>query len=275
MTRTILGTVFLGLFCCIFSPAQTVLSFEQQQLFDLLNQERASAGLPKLRWDDHLAKSATAHAQAMVKYKELSHQFPGEPSPAERIAATGLRFSAAAENVAYAPTIEQVHDSLMHSPPHRANILSPDYNAVGFGILEGDHELFVAQNFANIVHVYSEQEFQDAVIDAFNRTRKSFGLTAIDVRNDVVTYSALRDAACAQVTDPNKIIQELPEVINVEIFTLSIPDKLPDHVQKTAANSQLKHMSLAVCFRPGSEHGFASFEVIAAFYPDPRKLPSR
>ena len=38
------------------------------------------------------------------------------------------------ENVAYGPSMEAVHDNLMRSAPHRANILSVDYNKVGTGV---------------------------------------------------------------------------------------------------------------------------------------------
>ena len=38
--------------------AQTSPSQDERKLFHLLNQERQNAGLPKLQWDNHLAKSA-------------------------------------------------------------------------------------------------------------------------------------------------------------------------------------------------------------------------
>ena len=38
------------------------------------------------------------------------------------------------ERVGMAPAIDEIHQGFMNSPPHRANIMSPKYNAVGFGI---------------------------------------------------------------------------------------------------------------------------------------------
>ncbi len=110
-------------------------SGDQLTMLTLLNGERQKAGLPALTWDEHLMQSATAHAKRLADHHELSHQFPGEPELGDRVGATGLRFNAAAENVAYAGTLEKAHEGLMHSPPHRANILDPKYNAVGFGIV--------------------------------------------------------------------------------------------------------------------------------------------
>src|SRR5947209_3231873 len=133
-----------------FVSGQTSPSGEQLQLFNLVNHERETHGLPKFQWDDHLAQSAATHNRLVTERQELSHQFPGEPPLGERVGATGARFNAAGENLAYAPTVEEVHKGLMNSPPHRANILDPKFNAVGISIVKQGDELYVVQNFARV-----------------------------------------------------------------------------------------------------------------------------
>jgi uncharacterized protein YkwD len=61
-----------------------------------------------------------------------------------------VRFSAAGENLALAPTIQIAHDGLMNSPGHRANILNARYRRVGLGVADGGmHGKMFVQNFAD------------------------------------------------------------------------------------------------------------------------------
>lgn len=78
----------------------------------------------------------------------VGHTSPTTGSPADRLAAAGLRYALSAENIAFAPTAEQAHEGLMNSPPHRANILNPGFTRVGVAVLGNtDHGLMVTQEF--------------------------------------------------------------------------------------------------------------------------------
>jgi uncharacterized protein YkwD len=255
--------VILLVFGTIAGFSQTGLSQDELRLLTLVNQEREKAGLSKLQWDSHLAESARLHTQKMVEHQNLSHQLSGEPPLGERAGATGLRFNAVAENVALAPTIDEIHKGLMNSPPHRANILSPKYNSIGFGITLSQGELYVTQNFANVLPTYSVEEFRDAVISAFNQARRAQHVPEIDAQPD----PRLDKAACAANVNPNQLIHGLPGVTDLVVFTSSVPERLPSHMQEAAADRTLRRMNIGVCFRPDPTHGFGSFSVVAAFYP--------
>ena len=98
----------------------------EHELFDLANQARAQAGIAPLQMDDGLTQAARAHAAVMAGQRQLSHQFAGEPSLAQRLAANcTLHLDRAGENVSAAGNVEQSHQGLMHSPPHRENLLNP------------------------------------------------------------------------------------------------------------------------------------------------------
>src|SRR5215470_11101716 len=112
----------LTLLCLGSAQAQAGHSADELKLFNLVNQERAKAGLPALEWDSHLAETARAHTKLQANQKTLSHQLPGELVLSDRVAASGLRFDIAAENVAEGDNIEQIHQGLMDSPKHRSNI---------------------------------------------------------------------------------------------------------------------------------------------------------
>jgi len=117
-------------------------------LLDAANRSRATAGLPPLQWDAALAVAARQHAQRMVQQDTLSHQFPGELPLQQRAMQAGARFSVIAENVAEGPTVLGLHTQWMNSPPHRANLLDRELNAVGIAVVQSGEELFGAEDFS-------------------------------------------------------------------------------------------------------------------------------
>jgi uncharacterized protein YkwD len=128
----------------------------ERQLLDWTNQARAQAGLPALRMDEGLTEAARAHAALQASRERLSHQLAGEPSLARRLAASSnLHLDRGGENVAFAPTVDRVHRSLMMSAPHRQNLLNPAFNVAGFGVVRRGYVLYVTQDFAQVRPVYS------------------------------------------------------------------------------------------------------------------------
>jgi uncharacterized protein YkwD len=138
-------------FLTILASAQVVPSAQQQHLLDLTNQARAEQGIPPLTWDPALAAAALAHAQRMVDYRALSHQFPDEPDLATRAGQAGAHFRTVAENIAMAGSIDDLQREWMKSPPHRANILNSGLNHVGIGMLQQSGYWYAAVVFDTAV----------------------------------------------------------------------------------------------------------------------------
>lgn len=236
-------------------------SAAEQEIFDLLNLEREKAGLNKLAWNPQLAQAAREHSRLLAANHALSHRFPSEAPLTARLAATGARFGTAAENVADGSTPEEIHDALMRSPGHRANIMSADYNAVGISVAETQGHLFVTQDFAAAIRIYTEAEFRDTFIATFNRTRRTKGLAPLETRAD----PALRSAACSTHGDPQSVLTGVSGPAEVVTFTLSEPEKLPDTLAKYVQTSRWRRMGVGVCFRPDPTYGYGNFWVVAAF----------
>ena len=189
---------------------------------------------------------------------QLSHQFPGEASLPERLGASGARFTVAAENVARTEWIEDVHPALMGSSGHRANMLSPRYNAVGIGVVEDKGRIFVTQDFIFLVPEYSEALFASAFTDSFNLARKG---RQADIHQDAL----LHELACATDGDASKLAGQVDGIRAIVVFTSSDPHSLPEQMHSRAANPNFHHMNFGVCFRPDQEHGYANFWVVATF----------
>jgi len=130
--------------------AQRKTSDAERQLFDLLNHERASHGLTRLKWDDALADAARQHANAMAARNTLSHQLPSEPTLPARVGKAGVQFVSLSENVAQGPNAAYINQQWMNSPPHRANVLDDGVDTVGIGIAERDGALFATADFCKL-----------------------------------------------------------------------------------------------------------------------------
>ncbi|HEY9663494.1 MAG TPA: CAP domain-containing protein, partial [Allocoleopsis sp.] len=102
------------------------------RIIELTNEQRRWAGVAPLQFNTQLTAAAKTHNDLMIRFNQLDHQLPGEPSLAERVSQTGYQWSGVAENIAQGQqTPEEVVASWMQSSPHRANLLNPDYRDIG------------------------------------------------------------------------------------------------------------------------------------------------
>lgn len=107
----------------------------EQQVIDLVNRQRAAHGLQQLKSNWELCRVARFKSQDMIDKKYFSHQSPTYGSPFTMMQSFGIRFSNGGENIAYGQrTPQEVMNSWMNSPGHRANILSATYNQIGCGV---------------------------------------------------------------------------------------------------------------------------------------------
>ena len=122
----------------------------EARMLELVNKERATAGLEPLKADPELAEVARAHSRDMLARGYFSHVTPEGRKASDRARAAGAAYLLMGENLAFAQTLPVAHQGLMHSPGHRANILRPQFGRLGIGVLDaGAHGLMITQNFRN------------------------------------------------------------------------------------------------------------------------------
>jgi len=120
-----------------FVPVANGQSFEQQ-VADLVNQERAKAGLSPLSYNTALAKMAEDKAKDMYNNNYFSHTSPTYGSPFDMMKTYGISYTSAGENIAKGQkSPQEVMNSWMNSSGHRANILNAGYNQIGVGYYNG------------------------------------------------------------------------------------------------------------------------------------------
>ena len=127
------------------------------------NQKRAEAGLPPLQLNAELSNAAAGKAQDMIVKNYWAHTSPDGVTPWAFIKGAGYEYIYAGENLARGfTTAQDVVNAWMASPGHRENILSKNYNDIGFAIttgsLSGDETVLVVQEFGSRVAQTAEKE---------------------------------------------------------------------------------------------------------------------
>jgi uncharacterized protein YkwD len=137
------------------------------QVLALINQARATAGLPALTVTSGLQASSSAHNLLMAGGCGLSHQCPGEAAIADRETAAGVHWTAAGENIgdggpvadtsaAIAQMAVGLTQSMLNEQPpndgHRMNILSTSFTHIGIAVYrDGSGTVWLTQDFSNLV----------------------------------------------------------------------------------------------------------------------------
>jgi serralysin len=142
----------------------SVASQYEVQMLALINAERAAQGIAPLRLNAKLNDAAETHSQWMLEEDVFSHDGAAGSDPGDRMRDAGYQFSGSwtwGENISWRSTggaagisdeVVAMHNSLMNSPGHRANILNPNFVEIGIGIEVGTMgswpAAIVTQNFA-------------------------------------------------------------------------------------------------------------------------------
>lgn len=114
----------------------TTAAGKEQEMVNYINQARSNAGLPALRVNSSLTAAARAKSKDMAVNNYFSHNSPTYGSFTSLLRRHGVRYRAAAENIAWNSngSVRSAHNNLMNSPGHRRNILGRSYQQVGVGI---------------------------------------------------------------------------------------------------------------------------------------------
>jgi Cysteine-rich secretory protein family len=249
----------------VIALAQDYDSAAEQELFKLVNQERARAGLSALKWDDRMQQAAREHTRRMVAARRLSHDFPGEQSLPKRLAATGLRLNNDGENVSYDYSVAAAHKGLMNSPPHRANILRPQFNAGGIGVVRSGDQLWITEDFAHKVETLSENDARNMVIAGFERLRGE----SRHPPARVVNAPRLRELAC-NMAKQDKLDMDaalaLPNVRSAVAYTESEPQHLPSSAHRLASDASITGFAAGLCFAASAKYPSGVYWVVMTFY---------
>ncbi|MGA9391054.1 MAG: CAP domain-containing protein [Candidatus Sulfotelmatobacter sp.] len=228
-----------------------ILDYDRQaerQLLDLANQARSKAGLIRLTLDVGISQAARAHAEAMFAARELSHQFVDEPTVAQRLAAAShTQLEQAAENIALDFDAAQAQQHLMHSPPHRANLLNPAYNVIGLGVIRSGDRLYIVEDFGHALPSYSTAEVRSLVAVAVAQARREASQPDL-IRRDLPKAD---DAACSMAQEDKlgtSPVHQLAQRHTVLTYTSLHPEALPSNASRVLVSPNLSAFSVGACY---------------------------
>lgn len=168
-------------------------NISNEDLLRLTNEKRAEKGLKPLKLNTELSKAAGKKADYMFAKNFWAHIGPDGTTPWYFIRNAGYEYLYAGENLARGYTsAPEVVDAWMASPTHRENIMSPNYQDIGFAVesgnLTGSETVLVVEMFgtsaADTKEIASADASGSAVAQA--ETRES-PLAIAEVQGDTAS----------------------------------------------------------------------------------------
>src|SRR5713226_8779673 len=238
----------------------------ERQLLVMTNRARAQAGLPPLQLDEGLTQAARTHAAALAARQQLSHQLPGEPSLAQRLAASStMHLDRAGENVSFAPSVNQAQQGLMRSPPHRENLLNAAYNVAGFGVVRNGYTLYVAQDFGHGLPTYSAQTSGDIVAASVSRMRGAANLSQLQR----LEGNAAQAAACSMARENSlktPLSHEMVQSHYLLRYTCDQLQTLPSSAGRAVGDREVRAFAVGSCYARTASYPNGVYWVALLFY---------
>lgn len=122
----------------ILDIENTVLTDEEQEVLNLINEQRKQNGLSELKAYSKLQRVAKMKAQDLVNNKYFSHTSPTLGTPFEMLKNEGVMYKFAGENLAGNETGVKAVNAWMNSPAHKDNILDEDYEYTGICVVDSE-----------------------------------------------------------------------------------------------------------------------------------------
>lgn len=140
MIRRFVVAALLGATSLVTLPAGP--AHADCDLVSATNSLRAGKGLPALATNGNLTAKAQSWASHMAAAGSISHSnLPsGISEPWSRLG----------ENVGMGPNLCAIHQALVNSPPHYANLTDPGFRYVGVGVVSSNGTLYVAEEFMQL-----------------------------------------------------------------------------------------------------------------------------
>lgn len=117
------------------TATNAILTADEQEVFNLINEQRVRNGLAVLEIDGEVQRVAKIKAQDMVSSNYFSHNSPTYGSPFDMLNSFKISYQKAAENIAGNSSNSAAVTAWMNSAGHKANILNGSYQYTGIGVV--------------------------------------------------------------------------------------------------------------------------------------------
>lgn len=231
--------------------AQVDASPAEKALLQMANQFRAEHGVAPLAWDRALARAAMMHAKRIIVASgDLEHQYPGEADMIARAAQQGAHFGAVAENLAgHGQNPTQLHHIWTITQSHRANLLNPNMNVVGIGVIESGGLMYAVEDFAHNVPAPKRNEVASQVMAALQK---------VGMQSVKSTEEARSNCESQSNTSPGAKL--------VVHWEGSNPGQLPDVLVQQMGQGSYRSAAVGACPSAQAGQGFTTYRVAVLLY---------
>lgn len=125
------------------APAGATPAEDEATFLTLINRDRTRAGLPALVLDTKLAATSRSWSVNMGSKDQMYH----DPNLGAVATSVDPAWRSIGENVGVGYSATGLHDAFMNSAPHRANVMSPNYNRIGIGVAYAGGKTWVTVRF--------------------------------------------------------------------------------------------------------------------------------
>lgn len=127
---------------------------QARRIFDRIGAERAAAGLPPLAWSDAVAGVAVAISEDLAD--ESVKGSSSGVSVTDRLAKADQASPLVVQNPGQSATARLAAEAFLESPVHRANLMNPEINTAGVGVVlrkgaDGQPTAFVTELFTRVL----------------------------------------------------------------------------------------------------------------------------
>lgn len=149
----------------------TSIDISTEKLLLLTNQKRQEEGLPPLVLNDQLSQAARLKGEDMLKKNYWAHNSPDGDTPWVFFKKVGYEYIYAGENLARGFTnSDDIIKAWMASSSHKENILSQNYQEVGFAVSRGN---FLGEDTTLVVEMFGNKTPQIAVKQSNNLAKNN------------------------------------------------------------------------------------------------------
>jgi uncharacterized protein YkwD len=141
---TVAGTQVAGVVAAHAAFADTALNPQEADFVTRINNLRAQHGVGQLAVDDQLTSIARQWTASMVQAGSLSHN----PNLGSEVTSNWIKLG---ENVGEGQSMDSLWQAFLNSPHHYANLVDPDFNRVGVGVIvTSDGTIWTTHDFEEL-----------------------------------------------------------------------------------------------------------------------------
>lgn len=147
-----------------------------EELLVLINEKRQLDGAGPLTLNPQLNEAASQKASNMLSENYWAHNSPSGKTPWVFVKNSGYKYVYAGENLAKGFTnSKDVVNAWMASTSHRENMLSQNYNDVGFAVVEGkllgEETVLIVEMFGNTTALQNQENQATTISSSSTRSQ--------------------------------------------------------------------------------------------------------